>query len=276
MMMQLTSDSGTTPQSQRPFALVTGASSGIGNAFATLLAKDGYNLVLTSRNETRLQEVKSELEDRYSIDAKVIPRDLSDPKAPPEIFEILRQEGIVVGVLINNAGYNVYGRFEETDLEEELKMIRLHIGAITHLTKLFLRQRPPDEKSMILNVSSVAALVPGPLVSVHFATRAHTLSFSQALAYEFRGTNVNVTCLCPGPTRSEFFNRASMNDVRLASGAPIRLMDAGAVAAVGYAALKKGKVIAIPGLGNRIWALMASIAPRPMATKFTNWLMQRR
>jgi short-subunit dehydrogenase len=276
MMTQLASDRSTTPQSQWPFALVTGASSGIGNAFATLLAKDGYNLVLTSRNETRLQEVKSELESRYSIEAKVIPRDLSDPEAPPEIFEILRQEGIVVGVLINNAGYNVYGRFEETDLEEELKMIRLHIGAITHLTKLFLRQRPPGEKSMILNVSSIAALVPGPLVSVHFATRAYTLSFSQALAYEFRGNNVNVTCLCPGPTRSDFFNRASMNDVRLASGVPIRLMDAEVVAAVGYTALKKGKVIAIPGLGNRILALMANIAPRPMATKITNWLMQRR
>lgn len=274
-MTQLASDRDTTVQSQRSFALVTGASSGIGNAFATVLAKDGYNLVLTSRNDTRLQEVKSELESRYSIEAKVIPRDLSDPEAPSEIFEILRQEGIVVGVLINNAGFNVYGRFEETDLEEELKMIRLHIGAITHVTKLFLRQRRLGEKSMILNVSSIAALVPGPLVSVHFATRAHTLSFSQALAYEFRGTNVNVTCLCPGPTRSDFYNRASMNDVRLASGAPIGLMDAEAVAAVGYAALKKGKVIAIPGLGNRILAFMAKIAPRPMATSFTNWIMQR-
>ena len=123
------------------FALITGATSGIGNGFAHELARDGINLVIIARNETRLNEVKRELEDRYSVKVKIIARDLANPEAPAEIFEILKQEGIVLSVLVNNAGFNVYGKFEETDLEEEIKMIDLHIVAVTRMTKLFLRQR---------------------------------------------------------------------------------------------------------------------------------------
>jgi short-subunit dehydrogenase len=256
-----------------PYALVTGPTSGIGYALADLLAKDGVNLVLTSRNETRLQEVKTELEDKYSVNVKIIPRDLAQPGAPSEIFAILKQEGLQLSILVNNAGYNVYGRFEESDLEQELKMIQLHIGSVTESTKLFLRQRARDATNKILNVSSIAALVPGPRVSVHFATRAHVLSFSLALADEFRGTDVSVTCLCPGPVRTDFYNRASMVDVRLASGKPIRMMDAQTVAAIGYDAMKNRKVMVVPGLQNKLLALLAKFAPRSLATRFTRWVM---
>ncbi len=258
-----------------PCALVTGPTSGIGYAFADLLAKDGVNLVLTSRNETRLQEVKTELEDKYSVNVKIIPRDLAQPEAPSEIFEILKQEGLQVSILVNNAGYNVYGRFEESDLEQELQMIQLHIGSLTEMTKLFLRRRARDATNMILNVSSIAALVPGPRVSVHFATRAHILSFSLALADEFRGTDVSVTCLCPGPVRTDFYNRASMVDVRLASGKLIRMMDARTVAAIGYDAMKNRKVMVVPGLQNKLLALLARFAPRSLAISFTRWVMDR-
>ncbi len=257
------------------FALITGATSGIGNGFAHVLAQDGINLVITARDETRLQEVKSELEARYSIKVKVIARDLASPQAPAEIFECLKQEGIVLNVLVNNAGFNVYGKFEETDLEEEIKMIRLHIVAVTELTKLFLKQRSRQEKNMILNVSSIAGLVPGPLVSVHFATRAYILNFSLALSNELRGSDVHVTCLCPGPTKSAFFGRAGMKDVRLASGKPIKLMDAQEVAAIGYNALKKRKMIVVPGYRNKILAFMAAVAPRSLALKITRLLMER-
>lgn len=257
------------------FALITGATSGIGNGFAHVLARDCINLVITARNETRLQEVKSELEAKYSIKVKIIPSDLSKPEAPSEIFEILKQEGIVLNVLVNNAGFNVYGKFEETDLEEEIKMIHLHIMAVTQMTKLFLRQRSRQGENMILNVSSIAGLVPGPLVSVHFATRAYILSFSQALSNELQGSDVHVTCLCPGPTKSAFFGRAGMSDVRLASDKPIKLMDAHAVAAIGYNALKKRKVIVVPGYRNKILAFMATIAPRALAVKLTRWFMER-
>lgn len=260
---------------QTRFALITGATSGIGNGFAHVLARDGINLVITARNETRLEEVRNELEGRYSINVKTISRDLANPEAPAEIFEFLKQEGIILDVLVNNAGFNVYGKFEETDLEEEIKMIRLHVVAVTQLTKLFLRQRSRQVENMILNVSSIAGLVPGPLVSVHFATRAYILSFSRALANELQGSDARVTCLCPGPIKSAFFGRAGMSDVRLASGKPIKLMDAETVAAIGYDALRKRKVVVVPGYRNKIIAFMATVAPRAIATRLTRWVMER-
>ncbi len=211
----------------------------------------------------------------YSIKVKTIPMDLANPGAPSEIFEILKQEGINLNVLVNNAGFNVYGKFEETDLEEEIKMIRLHIVAVTELTKLFLRQRSRQVDNMILNVSSIAGLVPGPLVSVHFATRSYVFNFSLALSNELHGSDVHVTCLCPGPTRSAFFGRAGMDNVRLASGKPIKLMDAPTVAEIGYNALKNRKVIVVPGYRNKILAFMAVIAPRRLALNVTRWLMER-
>lgn len=258
-----------------PYALVTGPTSGIGYAFADLLARDGIDLVLTSRNEARLREVKLEIEEKYSIDVMIIPKDLTKPEAPLEIFEILKQRGILVSILVNNAGFNTYGRFEDSDLGQELDMIQLHIGAVTLMTKYFLRQRDRSETNFILNVSSIAALVAGPQVSVHFATRAYILSFSLALADEFRGTDVSVTCLCPGPARTEFYNRASMVDVRLARGWPVRMMDARSVAAIGYDAMKKRKAMVVPGVQNKILAVCAKLAPRALATRFSRWIMGR-
>ena len=258
------------------YALVTGASSGIGYEFAKLLAADGIHPILTARNEARLREVQGEIEGTYGIAARVIARDLSDPQAPAQIFSILESEGIGVDVLVNNAGFNVHGKFAESDLEQELAMIQVHIGAVTHLTKLFLRQIPPNGNAMILNVSSVAAFVPGPYVSVHFASRAHTLSFSEALANELKGTGIRVTCLCPGPTESAFFGRANMESVRLASGWPMKRMDARRVAEVGYRALKRGKTIAIPGFRNKLVVLFARFGPRPLVTRITRWMMAPR
>lgn len=255
------------------YALITGASSGIGYEFAKLLAADGINVVLTARNEERLNEVRSELESAYGVEARVIAQDLSDPAAPAEIFAFLEREGIAIDVLINNAGFNVHGEFAESDLEQELAMIQVHIGAVTHLTKLFLRQLPEGQGGMILNVSSVAAFVPGPYVSVHFATRAHTLSFSEALSLELKKRGVRVTCLCPGPVTSAFFERAGMQSVRLASGCPMKQMSAGAVAEIGYKALKRGKRIIIPGFRNRLVVHFARHLPRALLTRFTRWMM---
>jgi short-subunit dehydrogenase len=260
----------------RPLAIVTGASSGIGRAFVELLAADGHDIALTARDEVRLRETADKLQRIHETNSIVIPQDLSEPEAATRIFEVLEREGRVASILINNAGFNVYGRFEDTDLKRELEMIRLHLIATTQLTKLFLRRRDRSRENMILNVSSVAALVPGPYVSIHFATRAHALSFSLALSEEFNGTDVCVTCLCPGPTRSAFFARAAMDDVRLARGWPMQLMDARDVARCGYEALKAGRRMVVPGVRNKIFALAADIAPRRLATTFTRWIMSRK
>ncbi len=269
-------DSRAVPSPGSPrdrYALVTGASSGIGSEFAKLLAADGVNLVLTARNEVRLQEVKKALEAAHGVKAIVVARDLSDPETPAQIFAVLEQAGVCVDVLINNAGFNVHGEFAGSDLDQELAMIRLHVSAVTHLTKLFLRQLPTETDGMILNVSSVAAFVPGPYVSVHFATRAYTLSFSEALSRELKTRGVHVTCLCPGPVRSAFFERAGMQHVRLASGCPMKLMDAQDVAAIGYDALKRGKRIVIPGVRNRLVVRLACVLPRALRTRITQWMM---
>lgn len=257
------------------YALITGATSGIGNGFAQLFARDGVNLVIVARNEQRLEAVRRELEQRHAIEVFVIARDLSVPGASAEIFEILAKRGIVPSILVNNAGFNVYGRFEDSDFDAEKRMIALHVVAVTEMTKLFLRRRCRRADNRILNVASIAGMVPGPMVSVHFATRAYILSFSLALADEHRGSDVRVTCLCPGPTRSAFFGRAGMDNVRLASGRPIPLMDAKTVAAAGYDALEKRKVMVVPGYRNKVLAFMARIAPRTIAVRVTRWLMQR-
>ena len=257
-----------------PVAIVTGASSGIGRAFARLLAADGYDLLLTATDAEGLAEVASRLEADHGVATVAVAVDLSLPDASDRIFAELSSWGRTANALINNAGFNVYGRFEDTDLERELEMIRLHLIAPTVMTKRFLRLRDQSQRNLILNVSSVAAFVPGPAVSVHFATRAHLFSFSIALHDEFRGTDVQVSCLCPGPTRTAFFGRAGMKQVRLASGWPMQLMEAEDVAAAGYRALKAGKRFVVPGLRNRMFSLAARMAPRSIATQFTRWIMQ--
>lgn len=275
IVMQKYENLADTVSSARPYVLVTGASSGIGREFARLFAEDGWNLVITARNEERLGALKNEVEEGYSTRVIVLSRDLADPASPTSIFEALDREGIVVSALVNDAGFNVHGPFEVTDLEPELDMIQVHVTALTHLTKLFLHQHPAKTPAMILNVASIAAFVPGPNVSVHFATRAYILSFTEALALELAGTSVSVTCLCPGPVRSSFFMRAKMENVRLATGWPLRLMDARAVAKVGYTAMKKGKVMAIPGFQNKVIVFLARHVPRALVTRITGWVMSR-
>lgn len=275
--MQQTCDNfvGTVSCAVRPYVLITGASSGIGREFARLFAGDGWNLILTARDEARLEAVKLETEERHGIRAIVLVGDLADPDTPVSIFSALEREGITVSALVNDAGFNVHGPFEVTDMKQELEMIQVHVTALTHLTKLFLHQRPVQVPTMILNVASIAAFVPGPNVSVHFATRSYILSFSEALARELAETSVSVTCLCPGPVRSAFFMRANMENVRLATGWPLRLMDAHTVAKVGYAALKKGQVVVIPGFQNKVISFFARHIPRSLATRITGWIMAR-
>ena len=260
---------------ETPYVLITGASSGIGREFARLFSEDGWNLVLTARNEVNLQALKAEVEEQYGTQVIVLVRDLNDPDTPANIFETLKEKGIVLSALVNNAGFNVYGPFEVADLKSELEMIQVHVTALTHLTNLFLHQRPKQTPTKILNVASIAAFVPGPNVAVHFATRSYILNFSEALARELVGTSVNVTCLCPGPVRSAFFKRADMENVRLATGWPIRLMDAYTVAKAGYTAMKEGRLIVIPGIQNKIIVFLARHIPRTLATRITGWVMSR-
>ena len=255
-------------------ALVTGGTSGIGRAFADLLAAEGHDLLLVARNARRLDDTAEAIRQTHPGRRVLVHAgDLSDPDLPARIFADLVARGEIVDVLINNAGFNVYGRFEETDPDREIEMIRLHVEATTRLAKLFLRQRDRTRRNLMLNVASIAAFVPGPFVAVHFATRAHILSFSLALSEEYRGTDVTVTALCPGPTRSAFFGRAAMDRVRLASGWPLPLSDPADVARAGHRAMKAGRTCVVPGAMNRFAAICAKVAPRGLAIRFTRWIM---
>ncbi len=244
------------------YALVTGASSGIGYELAALLAKDGKNLIIVSRNKDRLEQVKTEIENKYRTRIKILAKDLSDPEAPLEIFSELEKEDINVDVLVNNAGFGVYGMFSETNLQEELEMIQVNITSLTHLTKLFLKKMLENKSGRILNVASVMGFLPVPLWLIYSASKSYVLHFSEALANELQGTGVSVTCLCPGPTRTSFW--ANMEKSKSAKG---KMMDAATVAEAGYAALKKGKVIVSPGLKNKSLPILVRITPRNLLTK---------
>jgi len=265
----------TTNQSNRPkTALITGASGGIGYEFAKLFAKDKYNLVLVARSQKKLSEISGEFQNKFGISVKIIAKDLSVQNAPEEVFSELQGAGIKVDVLINNAGFATYGFFAETDLEEQLQMIQLNVVALTHLTKLFLKEMVQQKDGKILNVASTAAFQPGPLMAVYYATKAYVLSFSEAIANELEGSGVTVTALCPGATESGFQARANMEESKLFSGQ--KIMDAATVAQIGYRGLMKGQRVVVPGLKNQILSLSVRFIPRNLVTKIARSMQERR
>ncbi len=249
--------------SRSSYALVTGASSGIGHELAKLLAKDGKNIVVVARSRDKLEGLKTALEKEDGTKVAVLTKDLSDTKAPQEIFSELEKEGINIDVLINNAGFCVYGRFCETSLQQEIEMIQVNVISLVQLTKLFLNRMVESRSGYILNVASLCAFAPVPLESIYCSGKADVLHFSEALANELKGSGVSVTCLCPGLVDTLFHERAGTKDARVTKRG---MMDAASVAEVGLTDLKKGKVISIPGLQYKLWPLFARVAPRSLAT----------
>src|SRR3989475_8551934 len=198
-------------------ALITGASSGIGLELARVLAEHGHDGGLVARSEATLQSLAAELKAR-DVRAHVIVVDLSAPGAAKAVVDRVRDLALEIDVLVNNAGYGVYGPFLETSLDAELAMIRVNIVALTELTKRLLPAMVARKRGKILNVASTAAFLPGPLMAVYYATKAYVLSFSEAIANELEGTGVTVTALCPGPTASGFQAAARLEESRLVAG----------------------------------------------------------
>jgi short-subunit dehydrogenase len=253
-----------TLDSGRRSALVTGPSSGIGLELATLLAHDRHDLVLVARSRGKLDDIGRALHEEYGITATVVARDLADAESPRAIADEIATRGVAVDVLVNNAGFGVYGFFAETTLEKELEMIRVNVTALTHLTKLFLPGMIARRSGRILNVASTAAFQPGPLMAVYYATKAYVLSFSEALANETHGTGVTVTALCPGPTITEFQKGAGLENTNLFNS-PL-VMSAAEVARAGYEGMLAGRRVVVPGFGNNLLVQAARIAPRRLVT----------
>ncbi|MDR3746853.1 MAG: SDR family oxidoreductase [Acidobacteriota bacterium] len=253
-------------------ALITGASSGIGLELAHLFARDGYRLVLVARSRSRLLELAEDLQSRYSITVRVSPKDLSHPASPAELYQELQEAGILLDVLVNNAGFGGGGAFLETNWSDEAEMLQVNMVAVTHLTKLFLPQIRARE-GQVLNVASTAAFQPGPFMAVYYASKAYVLSFSEALAEELEGTKATLTCLCPGPVITNFQKRANITQTRIVHG-PL-VVDVRDVARIGYEGMKQGKRLVIPGWKNRLGMELLRLSPRKMVTKLVRQIHQK-
>lgn len=261
----------TAGDSGRPTALVTGASSGIGEALARRLAAEGHDLVLVARNAERLEAFARELTSRHAVTAHVLQRDLSEVEAPEDIYRTLAERGIRVDVLVNNAGFGGYGLFQDTDLTHELDMIQVNVTALVHLTKLFVRDMVARGSGRVLNVSSTAAYQPGPLQPIYYASKAFVQSFSEAIDNGLRGTGVRVTALVPGPTETAFHARARTER----SFRGMKRHTADEVARAGVEGMMRGKRVVVVGLLNRVLAVFARMSPRAFATESARRLQSR-
>jgi uncharacterized protein len=241
------------------YALVTGATSGIGYELAKLFAKDGYNVVLIARSEERLQQVADEIAEQYGVEVYPLAKDLFRPAAALEIYEDLKIKGIDIHVLVNNAGQGEYGFFANTDLERELDIIQLNISSLISLTKLFLKDMIARNEGKILNVASLISDYPGPLLAVYGGTKAFVLSFTEALANELKETEIMITALQPGVTDTDFFFKAGEENT--VAYQETELSDPADVAKDGFNALMKGKGKVVSGAKNKMQSFMSKLMP---------------
>lgn len=254
-------------------ALITGASNGIGLELARIHASKGGDLVLVARNKTKLDQLKSELENKYSVTVYTIGKDLSAGNAAQEVYNETQRQSIQIDYLINNAGFGDFGMFVETDWNKELQMINLNIVTLTQFTKLYLQEMVKRRSGKIMNVASTAAFQSGPTMAVYYATKAYVLSFSEAVDNEVRDKGITVTTLCPGATESGFQAAAAMEESNLVKGK--KLPTSQEVAEYGYAAMMKGKTVAIHGMMNWIMANTVRFTPRALVVKITRKIQDK-
>lgn len=254
------------------YALVTGATSGIGYELATLFAKDGYNLILVARNKERLQEVTDKLKQQYSVEITPLQKDLFNPYAAEEIYDSVQEMGITLDALVNDAGQGEWGPFAETDIERDLEIVQLNISSLISLTKYFLRDMLPRNEGKILMLGSEAGTTPTPLLAVYAATKAFVVSFSVALSNELKDTGINVTVLLPGATDTDFFHKAKMEDT--VAYREKELADPAEVAKDGYEALMNGESKIISGAKTKMHVFMADLLGQKMAASNTRKQME--
>ena len=240
-------------------ALITGASAGLGVEFARQLAKRGHRLVLAARRKDRLEALAAELGN-----ARAVAIDLTAHDAAATLVANLEAAGEQVETLVNNAGFGLIGRVVKREPERLREMIDLNVGALTDLCRLVAPAMIERRSGAILNVASTAAFQPGPNMAVYFATKAYVLSFTEALHEELKSHAIRVTCLCPGPTRTEFGEVAGFRG----SGLFERVaMQAPEVVAAGLKGLDRNKAVVVPGISNKITAASTRFAPRQLVRK---------
>lgn len=241
------------------YALITGASEGIGYELAKLFAADEFNLVIVSRDQQQLSNVAAELR-QHNIEVITITKDLFDRQAAFDLYDEVKAKGITVDILVNNAGQGAYGLFKDNDVQRELGIIDLNIASLVIVTKLFLKDMVARNEGRILQLASIASQTPGPWQAVYHGTKAFVLSFSEAIREELKDTNITVTALQPGATDTDFFNKADMQDSRIVQDKS-SLSDPADVAKDGYEALMAGKDKVVSGFKNKAMMAMSNVTP---------------
>jgi short-subunit dehydrogenase len=245
------------------FALITGASGGIGACFARALAARGRNLVLVARSKDKLEALARVIATKHLLRIEVIELDLSVRGAAERLAAILKDRGITVDLLVNNAGFGAQGEFWKLPLDRQSEMLRLNIVALTELTHLLLPAMVERRSGGIINISSTAAFQPIPYLSVYAATKAYVLSFSMALAEEVREHGVKVLALCPGGTATNFFDAGQFSQVEFPGG----LQSPEAVVEIGLRALERGRSLAVTRFLNRLMIFVQRLAPRRLVAE---------
>ncbi len=253
-------------------ALITGASSGIGYELAHIHAEWGGDLVIVARRKERLEKLKEELSTKHRIKVMVIVKDLSKPESPQEIYNEIKNAGIEIDYLINNAGFGGQGKFYEKPWEKDNAMIKVNILALTALTRLFLPDFVKRNSGKILNVSSIASLTPGPLQAVYFASKAYIAFFSNAIAEELRDTNITVTTLMPGPTQTGFAEVSEMENALLFKNS----YNARKVAESGHKGMLSGKMDVIAGVSGiqRVLVAMIPLIPKKSMLRYARKMQE--
>lgn len=258
----------------RPIAIITGASGGIGRELAELFARDGHDLILIARGREALESFARSVSERHGVSCDPCVADLARRLERERLVARIRSVEDRVAVLVNNAGFGTHGYFHETDLDRDLEMIEVNVAALTHLTKAVLPGMLARGRGRIVNVSSVAAFVPGPLMAVYYATKAYVQSFSEALAEEVDGTGVTVTALCPGPTNTGFKTASGLPPNAPSGGAPA--MSSREVAEKGYAGIQRGQRVVVTGFRNKVAVAANRFLSRRRMTRIVRRIQERR
>lgn len=248
----------------KKYTLITGASKGIGYELAKLFAKDNKKLFIVSRKEKDLLDIRNEFISKYNIEVLYLAVDLSTEEGINELLKKLEEENIIVDNLINNAGIGSFGYFDEIEEKKDLELINLNIKAPTMLIKKILPQMKKRKEGGILNIASTAAFVGGPKMSTYYSSKAYMLTLSEAIYEEGKEFNIKVSCLCPGPVKTNFQKEAG---IVKSEKAKKYLMDADIVAKQGYEGFKKNKAIIIPGFNNKMMVIGTKLLPRSIIRK---------
>ncbi len=260
----------------KTYTLITGASKGIGLELAYIFAKNKHNLILVARTRELLDKIKADLINKYEILVEVIVEDLTKENVAKDIYNYTKAKKLNVDVLVNNAGFGDYGNFVDTSISKNQDMVQLNIVTLTELSHYYLKDMIKNKSGKIMNVASIASFLPGPLMATYYATKSYVLSFTEALSKELKNTGVSVTALCPGTTRTNFFDVANANEKNSNLLKNMKPADPYKVALYGYKKLMKKKVIALYGGTNKLLVFLIRFVPRSLVRSVAYRIQSKR